>query len=147
MKIDDEILINQYGQGLISTTFLSNRFNALEINRRRIYLDDLVNLIIQSKVIDNDIEDAIKNSNLKPTFTPCVMLRKGVKSYLLEKLVRLPEKELNKVFVLLLSLFKIAYQRRFNIENYNPDKWWYWDLRDERNIESILKQYSKVEHW
>jgi len=50
----------------------------------------------------------------------------------------LPENELNKTFTLFLSLFKIAYQRRYQEEKNNPDKWWYWDLSDEKKLKLIM---------
>ena len=42
--------------------------------------------------------------------------------------------ELEKVLILLLNLFKIGYNRRFQKEKNNPDKWWYWDLSDDKKI-------------
>lgn len=138
MKLKDEILINQYGQNLVEREMILTKFNPLDINEKEMYLDDLLNLIMQSKPYDSDIEKAIIASNLKSTCTPCVMLRKGVANYLLVKITKLPERELDKSVVLLLELFKIAYQRRFKEEKNNPNKWWYWDLSKEENLESIL---------
>ena len=89
MVLQDEILINKFGQGF---------------------------LISQSKPRTEDIEVSITASKLKPTFTPCVLLRKGVAYYNLKKNTKQPEGELEKSFVLLLSLFRISYQRRFESE-------------------------------
>lgn len=99
-------------------------------------------MIIQSKPQVKDIELAIEDSGLKPTYTPCVLLKKGIAKHNLQKIVNLPEEEYMKSFVLLLSLFKAGYKRRFNIEKDNPDKWWYWDLSDSRNVEMILNKAS-----
>jgi len=104
-------------------------------------LKEILNLIIQSKVKDSDIEEAIRDSKLKPTYTPCAMLKKGVSPHLLEKLICLEKQELSKVFLLLLSLFKIAYLRRYLIEKNLPSKWWYWDLSNEKNVETILSHF------
>jgi hypothetical protein len=142
MRIEEEILINQYGQDIISINFLLNRFKLLNIEEKKIYLRDILNLIIQSKVINDDIQEAIKNSNLKSTYTPCVMLKRGVASHHLEKIICLPDKEADKILSLFLSLFRIAYMRRFKIEKNNSTKWWYWDLSDEKKVELILNQYS-----
>lgn len=87
--------------------------------------------------MEEDIDPAITNSSLKLTFTPCVLLRKGIKEHNLLRLVDLPENELRKSFILLLNLFKIAYKRRFTAEMNNPNKWWYWDLSDEANLRKI----------
>ena len=42
-----------------------------------------------------------------------------------------------------MSLFRIAYYRRFIEEKNNPYKWWYWDLSDAKNIELALSQDSR----
>lgn len=137
MNIDTEILINQYGQVLIDEERIMQLFDSFDTDSRNTFFTELLNLILQSKPKDEDIEVAIFNSGLKSTFTPCVLLRKGVENHHLEKLIKLPENELNKVFKLLMNLFKIAYKRRFEAERNNLDKWWYWDLSDKDNIEKL----------
>lgn len=139
MKLEDEILINKFGQGLVAIEQLTERFGLLDVLEKKEFLNDFLYLIIQSKPKKEDIELAIIDSRLKPTFTPCVLLRKGVGNHDLEKLVNLPENELTRAFVLLLSLFKIAYNRRFTVEKNSPDKWWYWDLSDDKTVEMIMK--------
>lgn len=140
MNIEEEILINQYGQELITLQSLLKRFELLDLNKKKEYLTNMLNLIIQSKVSDDDITDAIINSNLKSSYTPCIMLKKGVAPHLLEKIVHLPEDELKKVFVLFLSLFRIGYKRRFEKEKNNLNKWWYWDLSKKENIDAVLRK-------
>lgn len=92
---------------------------------------------MQSKPTNDDIQPAISASKLKPTFTPCVLLRKGVATHNLNCIIELPENELTKAYTLLLSLFRIAYGRRYDVEKGHPGKWWYWNLSDEDNIEAI----------
>ncbi|RXK87214.1 DUF5958 family protein [Filimonas effusa] len=138
MKIDDVILINKYGQGLISDKELLDRFMLNDLTQKRNYLKGMIGLIGQSKPQDSDAETAILNSKLKPTFTPCILIKKGVASHNLQKLAELPEPELLKVLRIFLSLFKIAYQRRFLKEKNIPHKWWYWDLSLENNVQKIL---------
>ncbi|HLV39851.1 DUF5958 family protein [Xanthomarina sp.] len=142
MKLEEEILINRYGQGLADSRELLSNFNTLDPEKKRTFLTDMTFLIIQSKPSDNDIEAIISDSKLKPTYTPCILLKKGVASHNLSKIIALPENELDKVFLLFLSLFKIPYQRRFKDEKNHPDKWWYWDLSDEHKVEMILKSYK-----
>ena len=107
------------------------------------FFEYLLFLIIQSKVFTQDIEEAIKNSNLKPTFTPCVLLKKGVEFNNLKKISNLEKKEKLKSFRLLLELFKITYKRRFEVERDDANKWWYWDLSDPRTEYLIYQKYSK----
>lgn len=142
MKLEDEILVNKFGQGLVAIEQLTEEFKLVEVFKKREFLNSLLYLIMQSKPKEEDIEPAIISSGLKSTYTPCVLLRKGLANHNLEKLVNLPENELMKSFMLLLSLFKIAYKRRFVVKKNNPDKWCYWDLSDEENINRIPQNIS-----
>jgi len=137
--LEDAILINRFGQNLIGIEHMIKLFSSFNVEMKRDFLREINSLIMQSKPILNDIEPAILSSGLKPTYTPCILLRKGITRHNLEKLVLLPENELSKVYVLLLSLFIIAYKRRYSIEKNNPNKWWYWDLSDNNNINNIIK--------
>jgi hypothetical protein len=116
------------------------RFTGMHKNFQKAFFVDIINLIQQSKPVNEDIELAIVESKLRPTYTPCIMLKKGVANHNLQKLINLPDNELQKVFILLLSLFKIAYRRRFKEEKNNPDKWWYWDLSDKEKINTLNPQ-------
>ncbi|WP_199119350.1 DUF5958 family protein [Pedobacter sp. ASV28] len=145
LKIKDTILINEYGQGITDISPILSLFKNFSIEEKRDYLEEIASLILQSKPNNNDIGTAIKESQLRVTYTPCVLLRKGVENHNLKKIITLPEAELEKVLMLLMSLFKIAYQRRFIEEKNNPGKWWYWDLSDKNNIlkiESMIKNSS-----
>ena len=134
MNLDDEISVNQYAQGLINSKVLRNKFDSLNTEQKRGFLTDLIHLIIQSKAINEDIPISISNSGLKQSFTPCVLLSKGVSDENLYRIARLPEDELNKVFDLFLSLFAIAYNRRYQEEKNSPNKWWYWDLSNPQEL-------------
>jgi len=141
MKIEDEILLNKYGQGLIGFNELQHDFFSLDLIEKRRYLSDLTNMIIQSKANNNDVMPAIIASGLKETFTPCVMLLRGVMLHNIEKIIDLPENELSKTHVLLLSLFKLAYKRRYEVEKNDPNKWWYWDLSDNEKLRLIKRDH------
>ncbi len=140
MEIEKEIWINQYGQGILDINQLLSFFKSLD-NKRAFFID-IRYLIMQSKPKEEDIEPAIAASKLKPTYTPCVLLRKGVGDYNLQRITELPEYEQEKAFVLLLNLFRICYYRRFQQEKNIPHKWWYWDLSDQRKVERILSTYG-----
>ncbi|MBN8787902.1 MAG: hypothetical protein J0I84_12495 [Terrimonas sp.] len=139
---DKAITLNKYGQGLIVPEILADEFSDFGLIEKRNYLKEIIALILQSKPLEKDIQPAILESKLKPTFTPCVLLTKGVANQYLQKIAELPESELNKALLLLLGLFKISYQRRFKEEKNHPDKWWYWDLSDKHKVEMILKNYK-----
>ena len=143
MKIEHQILINQYGQGIVGVEQLVSNFNAIDQDLKKAFLNDFFSyFVIQSKPKEGDIEPAINASKLKPTYTPCVLLRKGIEKHKLEKIIKLPDNESEKAFMLLLNLFKIAYNRRFEQEKNDPDKWWYWDLSDNEKISAILSEFK-----
>lgn len=141
LKNKDAFVINSYGQGITDINFIIGSFEVLNLEMKIDYLEEVLSLILQSRPIDSDIEPTIEQSKLKATYVPCVLLRKGVTSHQLKKLISLPEKELTKSLVLLLNLFKIAYTRRFIEEKNNQNKWWYADFSDPtvlRRIENEL---------
>jgi len=142
MKLEQEILVNQYGQGVISIEQLISLFEGFDEKNKRSFLADLYCLIIQSKPQDEDIKTTIKESGLKPTYTPCILLKKGVKGHNLMKIIELPDNELKKVLILFITLFKIAYNRRFELEKDHSEKWWYWDLSDDKNVEKIFSLFE-----
>jgi hypothetical protein len=142
LKIRDALTLNKYGQDILNVEVLLKSFSELNTLEKRNYLKEIIALILQSKPKEEDIELTIINSGLKPTFTPCILLKKGVANHNLEKLVNLCENELTKTFVLLLNLFKIAYKRRFAAEKNKSDKWWYWDLSDNEKVEIIMKSLT-----
>jgi hypothetical protein len=139
MKIEIEILINKYGQGLIPLIVLQEKFDAYSLCQKRSFLQEMSFLIIQSKPKEEDVDLAIKKEKLKSGYTPCVLLKKGISSYNLERVINLPENEMGKIFILFMGIFKIAYIRRFKEEMNNINKWWYWDLSDNSNVERILE--------
>ena len=100
---------------------------------------EIGNLIFQSKSNIDDIDKAISNSKLKPTFTPCVIIMKGLNHGNFEKIINLPENELVKAFKLFIYLFKEGYLRRYLEEKDNSNKWWYWDLSNHANLKKIRK--------
>jgi transcription initiation factor IIE alpha subunit len=142
VEIENEILVNKYVQSVVDVEDLIIIFNSFSLDNKKKYLNDLLFFILQSKAQDEDIEPAIEKSKLRRTYTPCVIIQKGVGTHNLKRLLNLPENELNKSLILLLNLFKIAYMKRFETEKKDTYKWWYWDLSDDENIETILKIYK-----
>ncbi|OPB88530.1 DUF5958 family protein [Elizabethkingia ursingii] len=140
LKIEDAINLNKCGQDILDIEVFFKLFSEFNILEKRDYLKNIIALIIQSKPKIDDIEVTILESGLKSTFTPCILLRKGIADHNLQKIVNLPDYELNKVLLLFLNLFKIAYKRRYIQEKDNPYKWWYWDLSRETNISEIHKK-------
>ncbi|WP_243416266.1 DUF5958 family protein [Flavobacterium sp. HTF] len=96
MEIENEILLNKYGQSVVDIEDLIFVFNSFSHDDKKKYLYDLLFFILQSKAQDEDIVPAIENSKLIRTYTPCVIIQKGVGTHNLKRLLNLPENELNK---------------------------------------------------
>jgi hypothetical protein len=116
MKLEQELLFNQFAQGLLEDSELVLQFESLNIENKRKILREIENLITQSKCIFDDIKEAIVKSKLKPTFTPCIMIQRGLNHGNFQKIINLPENELTKVFNLFIYLFREGYNRRYFIE-------------------------------
>ncbi len=116
MSIDEEILVNQLAQGIVPiesgrTWFRSLETGAVDDNTlsKRSVLRGLACFIKNAHPIPTDALDAIQASGLKPTFTPCVLLRSGEDTATqLAKITGLPEPELEKAFTLMIALLEVA---------------------------------------
>ncbi len=97
MNINEQIVINKFGQDLLPFPEVLNIFQSKDKENKKKFLTDLAFLIIQSKSTDSDIDSAIELGKLKPTFTPCVKIRKGIKGNVLQELIDLPDNETEKV--------------------------------------------------
>lgn len=137
MNFKAEYLINRYGQNMVSYNEVLSFFNHLDQDEQNAFFYLLLNLIVQSECTQEDVPLAIEENNLKPTYTPCVLLMKSVKIFNLKKIINLPDSEHQKVLLLLLGLFKQGYKRRFEQERNSPTKWWYWDFREPDKIKAL----------
>lgn len=137
-------MMNKFGQDLVQKDDLISFFEGL--NNKREFLNEFLFMVMQSKPLEVDVVLAITESGLKKTYTPCVLLKKGVGNNVLEKIVSLPDSELRRSFILLANLFKVAYKRRFEIEKDDSQKWWYWDLSDESKVELVRKGLLPYPH-
>lgn len=140
MNLEQAIQFNQFGQDVYGETKLISQFESLGIESKRSMLKDIENLIIQSKSTTDDIDKAISKSGLKPTFTPCVIIKKGLNYGDFQKIIGLPENELTEAFRLFIYLFKEGYHRRYLEEKDAPNKWRYWDLSNDENLERIRQR-------
>ena len=140
MNLDQEIMFNQFGQGVYEDHEIIRQFESLKIEGKREMMREVENLIIQSKSTIDDIDVAIGKSGLKHTFTPCVIIKKGLNHGNFQKIINLPESELIKAFKLFIYLFKEGYYRKYSQERGDPNKWWYWDLSKNENLEKIKQR-------
>ncbi len=71
-----------------------------------------------------------------------VILLQGITKANLQKILEFNDQEMQASINTLLVVYKDSYMRRYLAEKNSPDKWWYWDLRDEKREASIKRQFS-----
>lgn len=151
MKIDDEIRLNQYAQGIGTASELTEWFESKSDECQVAILRQLVFFAFQSGVDSEVAKEALKQSGLRLTFTPCVLLQNGVEKedsgirgslrQAAAQIINLPADERGKSFALLLELFRLAAARN-RTERYNHQKWWHQDLSDEAVIRNIRSKIA-----
>jgi hypothetical protein len=143
MNIDEQILLNKLAQGLADLKEGEGWFTSLGERERRDVLRDLNFMILNASPQSADVTEAIVNSALKPTFTPCVLLSKGEIRQQLAKIANLPEGELQKSFRLLIALLGVSDARRRRERPLDTvNHWWHRDLSDPNVIEAIRREFS-----
>ena len=106
MTIKILIKLNQIAQNILSYEEGSEWFNKKSLHFQKEILQQLSNMIFQSHPSHQIVMQAIKESKLKPTFTPCVLLAKNNLSTQLAKIIDLPASEYYKAYKVLISLLR-----------------------------------------
>jgi len=138
-RLEREIKLNQIRQGVITTDDGISWFLELETIEQKSILSTLHYMCIQAGATTADVLPAIIDSNLKPTYTPCVMLQTGKLRISSSKALQLPAAEYLKLFRIFLSLFKISDSRRAKFCGPNCRHWWHKDLARNNVLEEIRK--------
>jgi len=108
-----ELQLNRIAQDLISVADGVAWFQGLGSDEKRSVLRVLQHITNQAHPLKSEVEPAITQAGLKPTFTPCVIVLKAEtpeKGF--AKLPTLPQDEWVKSFRLLMALFTLADRRR-----------------------------------
>jgi len=143
MKISNALFINQVAQGVRTRNDSLIWFRQQPEDDRAQILRDLQYLALQAAPRQSDGALAVQRSGLKPTFTPCVLLRNGVLKKQVSKVINLPKAEQEKCFLLLLALFSVADERRrMEVCKGSCSHWWHKDISDESVINSIIEAGS-----
>ena len=136
--IDEMIALNQMAQGLWTRREREEWFAGLDVQRQRDVLNWAVEMAKQARASELDVSIAVKESGLKPTYTPCVMLsRPPIKSQYF-RVLELPQEEWQKLLAILIALFAVANRRRLRKYPENKERhWWNWDLSDPEVLARI----------
>jgi hypothetical protein len=107
-----ELRINKIAQGLIDNQDGTTWFEDSHENMQRSILRAFYYMLHQSHPTHADVENGIRLSGLKPTFSPCVVMLKRPLGDACNKILAMPHHELSKAFKLWLAIFSIADRRR-----------------------------------
>ncbi|VVJ17434.1 Uncharacterised protein [Amycolatopsis camponoti] len=106
------IIINELAQGRRSTAFGVGWFSAVAGSEQLAVLEEIAGYCIQARATTDDVQEAIRRAELKPTYTPAVLAVRGPVHVQLPKITILPAAERVKAFRLLIALLGIADGRR-----------------------------------
>ena len=114
---EHEEQFNRLAQGLLTWDQGLAWFELLDPDTRREVLLVAERCTVQAHPLPSEVSGAIEMSGLKPTLTPCVILRKADPPERgLWKIARLTGTEQKQAFKLLVALFSIADRRRRETE-------------------------------
>src|SRR6266496_4487195 len=105
----DAKMLNRVAQGGLPFAEAVRWFGCLPEAEQQSWLRTIAFMCDQTHPHREEVDSAIKVGELKPTFTPCVMLRAAARPEdALSRIVNLPADEREKVFRLVFALYCIA---------------------------------------
>lgn len=111
-----DLILNAAAQNLIDRDDAAIWFGQRNSQIQNNILCRLAYLCLQAHPVPQEIDAAIDESKLKPTFTPCVLMRSHTISVAIRIITDLPNSENIKSFRLLISLLAISDRRRREAE-------------------------------
>jgi len=109
---DSELKINKLAQGLIPLEEGLEWYDNSGAEDRESLMRALDLCVSQSHPTKEDIEKGIKLSGLKETYSPCVLVQKKHFNEARNNIIHMPELDQRRGFILLLSIFGVADERR-----------------------------------
>ncbi|NJY64324.1 hypothetical protein HC174_16420 [Salinimicrobium sp. CDJ15-81-2] len=113
---NNEVIINHFAQEKISFEKVIDWFENLSLEEKKEVLNLTRLFLEQTHPSDLILEDGINKIPLKPTMTPITLLKTYNLKIALDKIINLPNTELKKSFISLLTIFKVADTERRNTD-------------------------------
>lgn len=143
LDLDDSILINQWVQNVRTDSELLTWFDTQTEECKETIRKEVRGLVQQAKYVLDDGSVAIKESQLNPRRSACVILAKGATHETLHKLTCLRNNDGKDAFILLLYLLRTADTRRRESEKETKcNHWWHRDLSDPKVLSEVLERYK-----
>ncbi len=120
-----EIKINKYAQNKLTYSEMLDWFEQFDLSLQKEIRDRLSMFIQQTHPTETLILKAIQSASIKETMTPVVIFKTQSLNVALNKIENLPDSELRKSFVIMLTLFKMAdtYRRETDCKNGCNHEW------------------------
>jgi hypothetical protein len=110
---DDAKMLNRVAQGRLPFADAVRWFESLPEAEQEPWLKTIALMCHQAHPHHDEIESALVLAQLKPTFTPCVMVLAAARpEHALDRIATLPVDERHKAFRLMFALYCIADTRR-----------------------------------
>lgn len=106
-------MLNRVAQDRLPFAEAVRWFESLPETEQQKWLRTVALMCHQAHPHSEEIDPAISLAGLKPTFTPCVMIRAAVRpEHALDRMADLPAEERQKAFRLMFALYCVADTRR-----------------------------------
>lgn len=143
LTIDEEILINQFTQELISIDIINDWFDNHDLINKKDIVFNLLNMVIQSHPTYDELESsAIELKKIKSSVAVKLLNKNRPYNKFGYEICNLPEKDLKVGFNILLLTLTKADNRRKQQEKGACNHWWHKDLSDEKYLETIRRQFQ-----
>jgi hypothetical protein len=122
---DIEININKYAQNRLTDSEIMDWFDQFEIQKKKEIQTKLITFMEQAHPSNELISKAIQTAPIKNTMTPVILFKTQTFKIAINKIRMLPDSEIRKSFIIMLSIFKIAdtYRRETECKNGCGHEW------------------------
>lgn len=150
MSLEEEIAINQFGQGALSEADMLGSFTQLDASKQRKRFVRLYLYVTSQKLTASDIDQALAACSLTTedpvnTYLNLSYLKIGSRGVLyIPQSEEPPEGDLAKPYSVLLHVFRANYQRRYAVEKDNSTMWWYQDFSTNETAQTILDTHHRL---
>ncbi len=103
-----DLNINKFAQNKLTDSEIMNWLDHLDISQQKIVRDKVSTFLQQAHPTGDLIDLGIKSAPIKDTMTPVILLRTQTLKNAINKIEKLPDSELRKSFIVMLSIFKLA---------------------------------------
>ncbi len=125
-----EININKYAQNKLTDSEIMDWFDQFDLIGQKEIRDKLIMFMQQSHPTDEMISIAIQSAPIKDTMTPVVLFKTQNFKIAINKIEKLPDSELRKSFITMLSIFKTADTRRRETDCKNGCTHFWHNIKD-----------------